>query len=69
MTQNEINSLVEQYLSQNKVKVIRQSSLKKHNIPTFGQQHKVRGGMWDLYWVDTKFQFSITKENTNDKEN
>lgn len=45
MNKNEINSLVEQYLSQNEVKVIRQSTLKKHNIPTFGQQHKVRGGM------------------------
>jgi len=45
MTQNEINGLVEQYLSQNKVKLIPQSYLKKHNIPTFGQRQKVRGGM------------------------
>jgi len=45
MTRNEINGLVEQYLSQNKVKVIPQSYLKKHTIPTFGQRQKVRGGM------------------------
>lgn len=45
MIQNEINGLVEQYLSQNKVKLIPQSYLKKHNIPTFGQRQKVRGGM------------------------
>lgn len=45
MTHNEINGLVEQYLSQNTVKLIPQSYLKKHTIPTFGQRQKVRGGM------------------------
>ena len=45
MTNSEMNTLIEQFLKTNSVTQLPQSKNQKHNIPTFGNSFKVRGGM------------------------
>ena len=45
MTQNEIKRLVDQFLQKNRITEIPQSTIPKHNIPTFGNHQKGKGRM------------------------
>jgi len=45
MTNSEMNTLIEQFLKTNSVTNLPQSKNQKHNLPTFGNSFKIRGGM------------------------
>lgn len=45
MTNSEMNTLIEQFLKTNSVTKLPQSKNQKHNIPTFSNSFKIKGGM------------------------